>query len=130
MAIPARITERTIPVNPATLRPFRIVEACPSDKKLFLIPYHRYTSNPMIIHTNKRIQVSSGKNAIMKKHVPTPKIGIKGTSGVLNRTRNIRHLFSHDNNTDTNQDEREQCSDTCHFTNHTCRYKRREQTHK
>ena len=38
----------------------------------------------MSIHTIKRIHVSNGKKAIMKKQVKIPSIGTKGTNGVLN----------------------------------------------
>src|SRR5688572_5238226 len=38
----------------------------------------------MSIHTSKRIHVSIGRNTIINKQVAIPKIGIKGTIGVLN----------------------------------------------
>ena len=39
---------------------------------------------PIIIQTISRIHVSNGRNTIMNRQVNTPKIGINGTSGVLN----------------------------------------------
>src|SRR5690606_8190120 len=37
---------------------------------------------PTIIQSTNRIQVSSGKNAIIKKHTRIPAMGINGTKGV------------------------------------------------
>src|SRR6478672_8259954 len=61
-------------------------QACvlPLDKWLYFIPYHIYTSKPIIIHTIRRIQVSRGRKTIMNKQVAMPSTGIKGTHGVLN----------------------------------------------
>ena len=38
---------------------------------------------PRAIQIIKRHHVSEGKDAICKKHIPAPKIGTKGTKGVL-----------------------------------------------
>ena len=39
---------------------------------------------PINIQTNSRIHVSIGKNTIMNRQVKIPRIGTKGTKGVLN----------------------------------------------
>src|SRR5947207_5100209 len=40
-------------------------------------------TSPMISQTINRIQVSPGKNTIINKQVPIPRIGTTGTNGVL-----------------------------------------------
>ena len=48
------------------------------------MPYVKYITKPIAIHTNRRIQVSKGNEDIMKKQTSAPSIGTKGTQGVLN----------------------------------------------
>src|SRR6266850_296800 len=53
-------------------------------KRLLRNPYEKYTNIPTTSHNPNRIQVIHGRPSIKYRQEITPRIGMKGTQGVLN----------------------------------------------